>query len=94
VRPLVSSQKSPDPAPARRRIAPAARDDDDDLPRDILIVASKLKKYVKARSGMNTSDSCMAVLSEHVRKLCDQAIRTAAENERKTIMDRDFPPTR
>lgn len=80
-------------APARRIVAPAA-DERDDLPRDILIVASKLKKYIKARSGMNTSDAVMGVLSDHVRKLCDQAIRTAGENERKTVLDRDFPPAR
>jgi len=63
----------------------------DDVPTDVLIVASKLKQYVKARSGMNTSDGVMKVLSDHVRALCDKAIRTADENERKTVMDRDFP---
>lgn len=78
-------------APRRRTVAsPPARDDDS--PQDILIVVSKLKKYIKARSGFNTSDAVMSVLSDHVRALCDQAIRTAAQNERKTVMDRDFPP--
>src|SRR3990172_6580379 len=28
-----------------------------EVPRDVLIVASKLKQYVRARSGMNTADS-------------------------------------
>jgi len=63
---------------------------EDDLPRDILIVVSKLKKYVKARSGMNTSDGVMAVLSDYVRKICNEAIRNAARDGRKTVMDRDF----
>jgi histone H3/H4 len=81
------------PAAARRKIAPRPRDDDE-LPRDILIVVSKLKKYIKARSGMNTSDAVTGVLSDHVRRLCDQAIRTAAEDGRKTVLDRDFPPVR
>src|SRR5690606_10607121 len=34
----------------------------DDVPRDILIVVSTLKKYIQARSGFNTSDSVMSVL--------------------------------
>lgn len=62
---------------------------DEPLPRDILIVASKLKKYIKARSGMNTSDSVMSVLSDHVREICNEAIRHAAMDERKTVLDRD-----
>ena len=63
---------------------------DADLPRDILIVVSKLKTYVRARSGMNTSDSVMAVLSDRLRRLCDEGIRCAAADGRKTLMDRDF----
>ncbi len=61
-----------------------------DVPREILIVTSKLKKYVRARSGMNTSDSVMAVLSTRVRALCDAAIVRAQEHDRKTVLDRDF----
>lgn len=60
------------------------------LPRDVLIVASKLKQYVRARSGMNTSDSVMDALSDIVRASCDAAIRRAAQDGRKTVMDRDF----
>ena len=63
---------------------------DDDLPREVLIVASKLKKYVKARSGMNTSDRVLEPLSEIVRRACDAAIRRAGEDGRKTVLDRDF----
>ena len=62
----------------------------DDLPKDVLIVVSKLKAYVKARSGMSTSDGAIDVLSDHLRKLCDQAIQHAATAGRKTVMDRDF----
>lgn len=65
---------------------------DDDLPKDVLVVVSKLKKYVRARSGMNTSDNVVDTLSDHLRKLCDQAIRQAAQDERKTVMKRDFLP--
>lgn len=63
---------------------------DDGLPKDVLIVVSKLKAYVKARSGMSTSDGAMDVLSQHLRKLCDKAIRHAGTAGRKTVMDRDF----
>jgi hypothetical protein len=59
--------------------------------RDILIVISKLKKYIKDRSGMNCSDAVAEVLSDHVRALCDESIRAAGRDERKTVLDRDVP---
>jgi histone H3/H4 len=57
--------------------------------KDVLIVVSKMKKYIKDRSGMNCSDAVADMLSEHVRVLCDDAIRAAARDERKTVLDRD-----
>lgn len=66
------------------------RADDHEIPREILIVASKLKSYVRARSGMNTSESVMRILSDRVRELTDEAIRNAAKEGRKTVMDRDY----
>lgn len=60
------------------------------IPDDVLVVVSKLKAYVKARSGMKTSDTVMPVLSERLRRLCDAAIERAAAAGRKTILDRDF----
>jgi hypothetical protein len=62
--------------------------------RDMLIVVSKLKKYIKDRSGMNTSDAVADVLSEHVRQICDDAIRAANADGRKTVLDRDVPRPR
>lgn len=70
----------------RRRIVPSH----DDLPRDVLVVVSKLKAYVRARSGMNTSDGVARVLSDALRRWCDQAIDNAARDGRKTVLDRDF----
>ncbi len=61
---------------------------------DVLIVVSKMKKYIKDRSGMNCSDSVADMISEHVRAVCDEAIRSAARNERKTVLDRDVPKAR
>ena len=96
----VEPEAAPQPKterPPRRTIAsgtqasraPASSGVDSGLPRDVLIVASKLKKYIKARSGMNTSDRVMAVLSDDVRRLADKAIERARRAERKTVLDRD-----
>jgi len=65
-----------------------------DAERDVLIVVSKLKKYIKDRSGMNCSDAVAEVLSDHVRALCDDSIRAAGRDERKTVLDRDVPRPR
>lgn len=62
--------------------------------KDILIVVSKLKKYIKDRSGMNCSDVVAEVLSDHVRQICDESIRAAGRDERKTVLERDVPRPR
>lgn len=87
-----ASAPSPSPAVAERRVVSSAPapESSEDLPDDILIVVSKLKKYVKARSGFNTSDNVLPRLSRLVRELCDEAIRHAGQDGRKTVMDRDF----
>lgn len=83
-------------AQANSRSSSVFRDDDlpplneDGLPYDVLIVVSKLKSYVRARSGMNTSDSVMEVLSERLRQICDEGIRNASRDGRRTLMDRDL----
>lgn len=59
---------------------------------DVLVVASRLKTYIRAQSGMNTSDTVLGPLSEHLRKLAHYAIRNARADGRKTVMDRDVPP--
>jgi len=78
-----------DEADKRRRIV-GAQAAAQDLPEDVLVVVSKLKAYVKARSGMNTSDGVVDVLSGKIRKLCDAAIEVALADGRKTVLDRDF----
>jgi hypothetical protein len=60
------------------------------IPKEILIVASKLKDYIRARSEMNTSASVMDTLSDFVRQKCDDAIDKARQEGRKTVLDRDF----
>ncbi len=57
---------------------------------EILVVTSKVKKYVKDKSGFNTSASTIAALSAKVEAICDAAIETAKDNKRKTVMDKDI----
>lgn len=57
---------------------------------DILIVASKLKQYVKDKYDMNTSANVMEALSHVVRRQTDRAVARAKSEGRKTLMDRDF----
>ncbi len=57
---------------------------------DVLVVVSKLKKYIKARAELNTSGDVAETLSGIVRGLCDKAIENAKNDGRKTVMDRDF----
>ena len=54
------------------------------------MVASKLKSYIRDKSGMNTSASVLTALSDRSRGLCDEAIENARSDGRKTVKDRDF----
>jgi hypothetical protein len=58
---------------------------------EILVVASRLKAYVRSVSGYNTSDSVLPVLSAALRKICDESVENARRAERQTVMDRDVP---
>jgi hypothetical protein len=58
---------------------------------EVLIVASRLKEYIRARSGFNTSDRVLSPLSDIVRRLCDEAIKNASREGRMTVLDRDIP---
>lgn len=56
---------------------------------EVLVVASKVKAYMK-KSGMNTSSNVLQALTEIVMRECDNAIEKAKSDRRKTVMDRDF----
>ena len=62
-----------------------------DTSAEVLIVASRLKEYIRARSGFNTSDRVLSPLSDIVRGVCDEAIRNASREGRMTVLDRDIP---
>jgi hypothetical protein len=92
----VQAESSENSGPVRRKIvssSPAAVTSSglgQKLPHDILIVASKLKDYISAKADMNTSAAVMEVLSDLVRRACDDAIDQARAEGRKTVLDRDF----
>ena len=61
---------------------------------EILVVASKVKSYIKEKSaGMNTSGAVPDELSKRVAALLDKSIENAKADGRKTVMDRDVPTT-
>ena len=57
---------------------------------EILIVGSKVKKYIKSRGGLNTSAAVMQALSNKVKEICDSAIQSAKNDKRKTVMEKDI----
>lgn len=57
---------------------------------EVLVVVSKLKKYIKDKSEMNTSANVAEVVSAKVREMCDAAMMAAKADGRKTVKDRDF----
>ena len=86
-------------APERppRRILPASPPptrQTPQTPREVLIVASRLKEYIDARAGFNTSERILGPLSDIVRDVCDEAIENARRDGRKTVLDRDVPERR
>jgi len=83
-----------DPAAATRGAVPPSRGDASrgpNVPREVLIVGTRLKDYIRAVSGMNTSDRVLGPLSEIVREVADRAIERARADGRKTVLDRDVP---
>jgi predicted lactoylglutathione lyase len=57
---------------------------------EILVVASKVKTYIKQKGDMKTSASVLNALSDRIRSMCDEAIESANSDGRKTVLDRDF----
>jgi histone H3/H4 len=74
-----------------RAATPASAPAAEKVPREVLIVASRLKDYVRARVGYNTSDRVLEPLSDIVRRVVDEAIENARRDGRMTVLDRDIP---
>lgn len=58
--------------------------------KEVLVVASKVKSYIKSTASMNTSAEVLEKLSETVREICDQAMARAKDDGRKTVKARDI----
>jgi len=72
----------------RKKLLPIKREEG--VMSDSKVVASKIKTYIKDKSGMNTSTTVFDALTSIVEKEIDKAIENAQANKRKTVMDRDF----
>ena len=58
--------------------------------KETLVVASKVKNYIKTASGFNCSAKVIDVLSDKVREICDAAIENAKSSKRKTVQEKDI----
>lgn len=56
----------------------------------ILIVASKVKKFIREKSGLSTSAEVLSGLSQKVEQLCLEAVEKAKADGRKTVKGRDL----
>lgn len=59
---------------------------------DVLVVTSKVKKFIKENGNCNTSAETIDVLSKAVEQLCRKGVEAAKADGRKTVMARDIQP--
>jgi histone H3/H4 len=57
---------------------------------EVLVVTSKVKKFIKESGGCNTSGENIEMLSKAVEKLCQKGMDSAKADGRKTVMARDI----
>ncbi len=57
---------------------------------EVLVVTSKVKKFIKEKGQMNTSAETIDVLSRAIEALCQKGIDAAKADGRKTVMARDI----
>ncbi len=57
---------------------------------EILVVTSKVKKFIKEQGGCNTSSETVEALSKAVERLCQRGLESAKVDGRKTVMARDI----
>jgi len=58
-------------------------------PKESLIVASKVKAYIKSKKMMTSSDA-LAALSDKIYCILDQAIDRTKANKRSTVKPQDL----
>ena len=57
---------------------------------EVLIVTSKVKKFIKEKGDCNTASETVEVLSKAVERLCEKGLESAKSDGRKTVMARDI----
>lgn len=57
---------------------------------ETLVVVSKVKKLIRARSGLNTSQCCIDALTNRITMEITKGIENAKAAGRKTVMGRDI----
>jgi histone H3/H4 len=57
---------------------------------EVLVVASKVRSYIKDKGECNTASETIDALSSAVEKVLDKAIEAAKSQGRKTVMARDI----
>lgn len=57
---------------------------------EVLVVASKVRKFIKDSGDCNTSSEAYPALSDVVRSICQRAMDNAKGEKRKTVMARDI----
>ena len=57
---------------------------------DLLIVSSKVKKFIQEKAKFNTSQEFIEALSKRVEGLCLDATEQARRDKRKTVKARDL----
>jgi histone H3/H4 len=62
------------------------------MSKDTLIVVSKVKKMIKEKEDLSTSQGAIEALSKLIEKEALKACQKAKEAKRKTLLDRDFMP--
>ncbi|HIJ69976.1 MAG TPA: hypothetical protein HPP87_01280 [Planctomycetes bacterium] len=57
--------------------------------KEVLVVASKVKAYIKSKGAMTSSDA-IGSLNEHVHAILDAAVKRTKANRRSTVKPQDL----
>ncbi len=57
---------------------------------DMLVVSSKIKRFVQEKAQFNTSSEFLSELSRQVENICLEAIEKTRDSKRKTLKARDL----
>ncbi len=57
--------------------------------KEVLVVGSKVKAYIKSKAELKCSAGVIEALSEKVRTILDEAIEKTIADKRKTVQERD-----